>query len=318
MTVRNRGKGLEFCCCAIPLINFGSYTICLEFIFVALCVALLAIGPPSIVASSGSLPSGWPRAIVCVLGFVVVAWQIVGIVSIKKEKTGLYRTYIRINFLLTLVTILVTLAFFAVSAARHSAALTSCVALYGNAPAGSSSTSSSELSGVGETICNIFIWVQVGCMGLLIALIGLTQLYMCYCQRVYGQSMRRADQDQKSYNGMNTEGIPLANRRSDVWDDADEGITSFRPAQQDERGYAETYRTHSDGPARDREASYGGHAADYNDASHAPYQEPYSSYDTGAAPHPDSYESDYHNTYEHNDGRYGYQDQTAQQQRHDY
>jgi hypothetical protein len=159
---------------AIPLINFGSYTICLEFIFVALCVALLAVGPPSIVASSGAIPSGWPKVIVCVLGFIIVAWQVLGIVSIKTEKTALYRTYIRINFLLTLITLIVTLAFFAVSAARHSAALESCVALYGNTPAGSSS--SSDLTNVGETICSIFIWVQVGCMGLLIILIGLTQV----------------------------------------------------------------------------------------------------------------------------------------------
>lgn len=179
---------------AIPLINFGAYTICLEFIFVALCVALLAIGPPSIVATNGAIPSGWPKAIVCIFGFINIAWQFIGIFSIKREKTGLYRIYIRINFILTLLTILITLAFFAVSAARHSVALTNCVNLYGNTPEGSSS---SDLSGVGTTICNIFLWVQVGCMGLLIALIGLTQVYMCYCQRAYGQEMRRADQDQK-------------------------------------------------------------------------------------------------------------------------
>ena len=171
-----KGRGLEFCCCAIPLINFGSYTICLEFIFVALCVALLAVGPPSIVATTGPLPSGWPKIVVCILGFIVVAWQVVGLVSIKKEKTSLYRTYIRINFLLTLVTIFVTLAFFAVSAARHSVALDNCVAQYANVPAGSSSTGASQLDGVGRTICDIFIWVQVGFMGLLIALIGLTQV----------------------------------------------------------------------------------------------------------------------------------------------
>ena len=87
----------------------------------------------------------------------------------------LFRSYIRINFLLTLITILVTLAFFAIAAARHSTALTSCVALYGNTPAGSSSASSG-LGSVGSTICNIFLWVQVGFMGLLIALIGLTQV----------------------------------------------------------------------------------------------------------------------------------------------
>jgi hypothetical protein len=155
------------------LINFGSYTICLEFIFVALCVALLAVGPPSIVAGDGAIPSGFPKAIVCVLGVIIVLWQFLGIFSIKTERTSLYRTYIRVNLILTLVTIVVTLAFFAVAAARHSTALTNCVANYGNLPAGSSTT---RLQDAGQTICNIFIWVQVGCMGLLIVLIGLTQV----------------------------------------------------------------------------------------------------------------------------------------------
>lgn len=210
---------IEFCCFGVPLINMGSYTICLQFIFVAVCTIVLALVPPTIVATMGALPSGFPKYIVAVLALISLIWQLVGIVSIKREAPRMYRTYIRVNFLLTLIIIIATLAFFAVAAARHSVALASCVAQYGATPAGSSAMGSSALSGLGSTICNIFIWVQVGFMGLLIALIGLTQLYMCAVQRAYGREMRRAESDRKTYNGnSNGDEIPLATRGSGIWD----------------------------------------------------------------------------------------------------
>lgn len=168
---------------AIPLINVGSYTICAQFAIVAFCTLILSVAPPSIVAATGSLPAGWPKFIVLVLALAVLLWQIVGVVAIRRERTGLYRSYIRINFLLTLVTIVVTTAFFAVAAARHSVALDSCDAAYGSSPDGNTIT---ELNDVGRTICNIFIWVQVGAMGILLLVIGLMQvrfhlLLMSYC-----------------------------------------------------------------------------------------------------------------------------------------
>lgn len=157
------------------------------------------------------------------LGVIAFLWQIVGLVSIKREQPRLYRTYIRINFLLSLVIIIVTLAFFAVAAARHSTALSACTAAYGSQPAGSSTLGSSALQDLGSKICNIFIWVQVGFMGLLIGLIGLTQLYMCALQRVYGKEMRRAEDDRKVYNGAGADEIPLATRGSGVWDAPNNG-----------------------------------------------------------------------------------------------
>jgi hypothetical protein len=214
-----RSNRIEFCCFGVPLINMGSYTICLQFMFVAACTIILALVPPTIVATMGALPSGFPKYIVAVLALISLICQVVGIVAIKREAPRLYRTYIRINFVLTLLVIVATLAFFAVAAARHSVALQSCVAAYGATPAGSSSMGSSALQNLGSTICNIFIWVQVGFMGLLIAVIGLTQLYLCAVQRAYGREMRRAETDRKTYIG-NTNGdeIPLATRGSGIWD----------------------------------------------------------------------------------------------------
>lgn len=181
----------------------------------------------------GSLPSGFPKIIVCILGIAAMVWQIVGLVSIKQEKTRLYRAYIRVNFLLTLLTIVVTLAFFGVAAARHSVALDSCTAAYGSTPEGSSSVGSVELDDIGNKICNVFIWVQVGFMGLLIALIGFTQLYMCAVQRSYGKEMRQAEQDLKSYSGSGGDEIPLATHESGVWD----APTTTRRASGSSDGY---------------------------------------------------------------------------------
>lgn len=221
-----RASRVEFCCFGLPLINFGSYTICIEFMFVSLCIIILAVAPPQIVATMGALPSGFPKIIVAILGVLAFLWQIAGIISIKREQPRFYRTYIRINFVLVLVILVVTLAFFAASAAQHSKSLTACTAAYGSTPQGSNSMGNSTLQQLGQTICNVFIWVQVGAMGLLLAVIGLTQLYMCAIQRIYGKEMRRADQDQKMYNGSGADEIPLATRGSGIWDAPNTGYAN--------------------------------------------------------------------------------------------
>ena len=202
--------------------NAGAYLIVAECAFVALAVGVLALAPPSIVATMGAIPS-WSKGLVAALGFITFVWQVFGLVSVAKEKTSLYRTYIRVNFLLTLIIIVVTLAFFAVSASRHSDSVNTCVNTYAqpiaftsDLPTGSS-TPSTQASG--RDICNIFIWVQTGVMAGLIALIGLTQLYMCYAQRVYGQKQREASALYKNQpSRIAGDHIPLAARDSAVWE----------------------------------------------------------------------------------------------------
>lgn len=257
---------------------------------VALCIIILALAPPQIVATMGALPSGFPKIIVAILGVVAFVWQIAGIVSIKREQTRFYRTYIRINFVLVLVILAVTLAFFAVSAAQHSKSLTACTAAYGSQPQGSNSMGNSTLESLGSTICNIFIWVQVGAMGVLLVLIGLTQLYMCAMQRIYGKEMRRADQDQKMYNGSGADEIPLATRGSGIWDapndryantqldlhntSSDEGHQrgnlreSYRSPTREEGQYNypsyETYGANQPAMAENRRSGYGSYSGGHN------------------------------------------------------
>ncbi|PWN54220.1 hypothetical protein IE53DRAFT_383184 [Violaceomyces palustris] len=228
-----RGRGMEFCCCAVPLVNAGAYFLVLEAAFVSLVVAILALVPPSIVATMGAIPS-WSKGLIAALGLITFFWQTLGLFSIIRQSTAMYRTYIRINLILTLITIVSALAFFAVSAVRHSTALDSCVAKFGSTPSGDGSglaisQATSALDGSGRDICNVFIWVQIGVMGGLIVLMGVTQLYMCYAQRSYGQKQREAARRFKNFNGPGDD-IPLAPRDSGVWEPrGDEYYASSRP-----------------------------------------------------------------------------------------
>lgn len=176
-----RSSGLEFCCCAIPLVNFGAYFLVLEFFFVALVTAILSLGTPSIVAGQTVIPS-FSKYLIFIIALISLFWQPLGLFSIAKQRTKLYRFYIRINFLLTIVEIVLAAVFFIVAAVQHNKAKENCNNLYGNTPSSTNSNSASlidvstALNGTGEQICNYFIWAQVGAMGLLLVLMGLTQV----------------------------------------------------------------------------------------------------------------------------------------------
>lgn len=176
---------------AIPLVNVGAYALILEWFLVSLCIIVLALAPPEIVAADGSLPSSWPKIVVALLGVALLLLQPLGLFAVLRKRTTLYRTYLRIATIVALATLLVVLAFFAVAAARHSTALASCIVNYANTPQGDgqgiSTTQTESIVDVGDNICDIWIWVQVGCMGLLIALIGITQV----SRRVLWRACRR-------------------------------------------------------------------------------------------------------------------------------
>ncbi|KAN0066220.1 hypothetical protein ACQY0O_000314 [Thecaphora frezii] len=254
-----RNRGMEFCCCAVPLVNAGAYLLVLEFAFVSLVTASLALGPPQIVATMGAIPT-WSKSLIAALGFITFFWQPLGLFTIIKQKAGLYRLYIRVNFILTVLVIISTLAFFAISASNHEKVLTTCTAVYGITPSSNSgatvSQTSNVLSGSGRAICNIFIWVQVGVMGGLITLMGFTQLYMCVAQRAYGQRQREAQGSFEKYQYTAADGgidsIPLSARDSTAWEPRDgPGHTGG-----DYAGYGQHYETrHNVGPAY---ATYGG------------------------------------------------------------
>lgn len=218
-----RGSGMEFCCCAYPLVNVGAYLLVLETALVAIAVGVCALAPPSIVAGQGVIPS-WSKGLVAALGFITLVWQILGLVAVARQMPTLYRTYIRVNFLLTLAIIIATVAFLVVAGAQHNKAVSTCVSTYGVIPPNSNAASSVSISGFasgtdafsqsGQEICNIFVWVQTGVAAGLIVLMGLTQFYMLAAQRAYGGEQRQAFRDSKA----SYQDIPMNPRDSAVWE----------------------------------------------------------------------------------------------------
>ena len=214
---------MEFCCCYLPLVNVGAYLLILETALVSLAVGICALVPPSIVAGQGVIPS-WSKGLIAALGFITLVWQILGLVAVARQMPTLYRTYIRINFLLTLAIIIATVAFLVVAAAQHDKAVNHCISTYGVIPSNSASSSSLSLSGLGQStdafsqsgrsICNIFVWSQTGVMAGLIILMGLTQFYMLFAQRAYGGEQRKAFRDSK----ISYQDIPMNPRESGVWE----------------------------------------------------------------------------------------------------
>ncbi|CDU23829.1 uncharacterized protein SPSC_02458 [Sporisorium scitamineum] len=220
---RRKGSGMEFCCCYLPLVNVGAYLLVLETALVALAVGICALVPHAIVAGDGVIPS-WSKGLIAALGFITLVWQILGLVAVARQMPTLYRTYLRINFVLTLAIIIATVAFLIVGAAQHDKVVRNCVSTYGVIPSDSNSSSSISLSSLGQSadafsesgrdICNIFVWAQTGVMAGLIVLMGLTQFYMLAAQRAYGGEQRKAFRDSKA----SYQDIPMNPRDSAVWE----------------------------------------------------------------------------------------------------
>ena len=240
---------MEFCCCYLPLVNVGAYLIVLETAFVGLAVGICALAPPSIVAFQGVIPT-WSKDLVAALGFITVVWQILGLIAVARQMPSLYRTYIRINLVLTLAIIAATVAFLVAGAVQHNKAVNTCVATYSVTPSNSASGSSLSLSGLGQTdafsqagkdICNIFVWAQTGVAAGLIILMGLTQLYMLAAQRAYGSDQRQAFRDSKA----SYQDIPMNPRDSAVWEPRDNdpyaGQGGYSPRGDYEREAYESY-----------------------------------------------------------------------------
>lgn len=173
-------SGIEFCCCAVPLVNAGAYLIALESLFVAICVVVLALATPQIVASMDILPS-WLKPVVAVVGVLAILLHLFGIITIARESTTKYRAYIRIHFLLTLFVIVLTSIGTVWMFTQHDKAAAACTRQYGNEPLDSGrgikvQVLSDTFKDTGEKICNYFTYAQAAACGALIALVGFTQV----------------------------------------------------------------------------------------------------------------------------------------------
>jgi hypothetical protein len=86
-----------------------------------------------------------------------------------QEKPDLFRRYAQLNNLATLGAFSVVSAWIIISATSHSKANTRCQKDFFPTPDGNTSS-------LGETLCNIFPWVDVGIMGGLWVILAIMQV----------------------------------------------------------------------------------------------------------------------------------------------
>lgn len=93
-----------------------------------------------------------------------------------KEKSILYRRYVSLHSLLTAGAFAVAAAWVIISASRHGKAKAKCLEDFFPSTSG-------ESAGEGDTLCQIFPWVDVGVMGGLWAILAIMQV--CSTHHVY-------------------------------------------------------------------------------------------------------------------------------------
>ncbi|KAI5115313.1 hypothetical protein M0805_004992 [Coniferiporia weirii] len=207
-------KPREYCCCAIPMVNAGIYATLFEQFLLGLLVAVLAIATPSIVGASVPGSAKWILAVVCFVGCGV---QLFGFLGVFKEKAIMFRRYTTIHIMITLGAFAVALTWIIMSATKHSTAVTDCENNF--FVVDNSTDSSSPTLDEGQTLCNIFAWVDVGLMGGLWVILAIMQFYLYTVVSSYGAGQRQDHENYKSqYSVTNFDnGIPMANR-ADPWD----------------------------------------------------------------------------------------------------
>ncbi|KAF8601765.1 hypothetical protein BDV93DRAFT_413209, partial [Ceratobasidium sp. AG-I] len=207
----------EYCCCAIPILNVGIYTVIGEQFVLSVVAGTLSIATPFIVGASVPTFAPWLLAAAC---YVVAGVQGIGFIGVFKEKAGLFQKYVMINTFAVVAAFGIAAAFIALSGTKHSTASDRCETTF----FGGNSTltgSGSQDTGEGEQVCEIFTWSILGVMGGLWVSLASFQAcrflaaYLLMVTRFYSLS-QRADH-KKYYTIYSTLDIPLNERSDDAW-----------------------------------------------------------------------------------------------------
>ncbi|KAF8560428.1 hypothetical protein OG21DRAFT_1430246 [Imleria badia] len=206
-------KPREYCCCAVPLVNAGIYTTIAEQFVIGVVVGTLSVATPSIV---GAATPSFAPALFAVFCYVAAAVQIIGFLGVAREKPIMYRRYVTLHTGASVAVFAIGAAWIIISATRHSTAQSNCEATF-FAASGSNGSTSSE----GQTLCDIFSWVDVGVMAGAWVFFALVQSYLLFVVSSYGASQR---EDHEKYDVLNDstrpltdDDIPMADR-GDPWD----------------------------------------------------------------------------------------------------
>ncbi|GAA5956681.1 hypothetical protein JCM3765_005701 [Sporobolomyces pararoseus] len=199
-----------YVCCAVPLYNSGIYCILAQFLIISLVTGVLCFASPSIITVTT------PNIISYILGvlsFLISFWQGIGFFGVYRDKVKLFKTYSRINTILILLALLLSLAIIIISAVKHSQAIDTCQKLFSTDATGNTA---------GEGICNVWTWVQVGIMGLLFLIVGLCELYFLMYSSIYSSEQKL---DHARYNSVYSTAAEEI-RQSGLWDSQNYSSTS--------------------------------------------------------------------------------------------
>ncbi|OXH25272.1 hypothetical protein J008_05396 [Cryptococcus neoformans] len=202
MSTLAMGKGLidpRYCCCAIPLVNAGIYTVIGEQAVLGAAIGIVVFATPDIVGASFPSFGGDIFAVIC---FIVAAFQPIGFIGVLREKTSTFKVYTLLNALGILAALICSAALIITSALRHDTAVTDCEYKFFSDVGNSSSTANETLASEGQALCSAFAWADVGIMGGLWVILLIVQGYFVYLTRVYSASQVS---DHKLYHSVYSE-----------------------------------------------------------------------------------------------------------------
>ncbi|KAG6884748.1 hypothetical protein C0993_008538 [Termitomyces sp. T159_Od127] len=133
-----------------------------------------------------------------------------------QENPTLFRRYVTLHILVSSAAFAVAAAWAIVSAIRHTTSRVNCLNNF--FPDDSQST-------LGEKLCEIIPWVDIGIMGGLWVILAIFQLYLFVVLSSYSSGQSR---DHEKYDQLNNDNIPM-NPRNDPWDSRPSAETPRSP-----------------------------------------------------------------------------------------
>jgi len=198
------------------MVNTGIYAALIEQTALGILVGTLSIATPSIVGASTPSFAKWILGIIAYAGAGI---QFLGFLGVSREKPILFRRYVTLHGIVISAAFSVAAAWTIMSATRHSTAKANCLTDFFTTADGASASE-------GDTLCEIFPWVDVGIMGGLWVILAVLQAYLFVVLSSYGRSQRRDhnqyDQVYDPTQPLTTENIPLHNQ-NDPWDSRPSG-----------------------------------------------------------------------------------------------
>ncbi|KAF7347755.1 hypothetical protein MVEN_01533000 [Mycena venus] len=191
-------KAREYCCCAIPVINAGIYFTLTEQFVAGIAVGIISLATPSIV---GAVTPSFAPTVLGILAFAAGGVQVLGFIGVAQEKSILFRRYITLHSLVTTGAFSVALAWIILSVSKHSTAKSNCLSSFF---AHADSAEKTE----GETLCEIFPWVDVGVMGGLWVIMAIMHIYLYVVISGYSSAQQR---DHAQYDTLNDSAIQNEN-----------------------------------------------------------------------------------------------------------